>query len=115
MGGPSPTSSPVTPTSLPVQPTSPPIPSPTAPTPDNPVQSPATWGIDRVDQRDLPLSNSYGVSGNGSGVTAYVIDPGIRHSHDEFGGRASFGTNTVGDGDNEDCNGHGTHVAGTVG
>jgi len=111
---PSPTSPPVTPTLSPVQPTSAPIPSPTAPTPDNPVQSPATWGIDRVDQRDLPLSNSYGVSGSGSGVTAYIIDTGIRHSHNEFGERATFGTNTI-DGDNEDCNGHGTHVAGTVG
>jgi len=113
--GPSPTSSPVQPTPQPVQPTSQPIPSPTAPTPDNPVQSPATWGIDRVDQRDLPLSNSYSVSGNGSGVTAYIIDTGIRHSHNEFGDRARFGTNTVGDGNDNDCNGHGTHVAGTVG
>lgn len=110
-----PTLPPIIPTLSPVQPTSPPNPSPIAPTPDNPVQSPATWGIDRVDQRDLPLSNSYSVSGDGSGVTAYIIDTGIHHSHNEFGGRASFGINTIGDGNDEDCNGHGTHVAGTVG
>ena len=63
----------------------------------------------------LRLENSYGVSGDGFGVTAYIIDTGIRHSHNEFGGRASFGTNAVGDGNNEDCNGHGAHVAGTIG
>lgn len=79
-------------------------------------QSPATWGIDRVDQRDLPLSNSFSPLGNGgSGVTAYIIDTGIRTSHNEFGGRATFGINTTNDNNNSDCNGHGTHVAGTVG
>lgn len=79
-------------------------------------QSPATWGIDRIDQRKLPLSNSYTYNYTGSGVRAYIIDTGIRITHNEFGGRASIGTDTVGDGQNgNDCNGHGTHVAGTVG
>lgn len=79
-------------------------------------QSPATWGIDRIDQRNLPLSNSYTYNNTGSGVHAYIIDTGIRTTHTEFGGRASIGTDTVGDGQNGvDCNGHGTHVAGTVG
>ncbi|MCG8350782.1 MAG: S8 family peptidase [Chloroflexales bacterium] len=79
-------------------------------------QSPATWGIDRVDQRNLPLSNSYTYNATGSGVSAYVIDTGIRFSHNEFGGRARRGYDAIGDGQNgNDCNGHGTHVAGTVG
>ena len=76
----------------------------------------ATWGIDRVDQRDLPLSGTYTYSSTGAGVTAYIIDTGIETSHWEFGGRASVGADYVGDGYNgQDCNGHGTHVAGTVG
>jgi aqualysin 1 len=79
-------------------------------------QSPATWGLDRIDQHNLPLNNSYTYNSTGSGVTAYIIDTGIRTSHVEFGGRASIGTDTVGDGQNgNDCHGHGTHVAGTVG
>ena len=79
-------------------------------------QSPATWGIDRIDQRALPLSNSFTYSNTGAGVKAYIVDTGIRITHTEFGGRASIGTDTVGDGQNgNDCNGHGTHVAGTVG
>jgi subtilisin family serine protease len=79
-------------------------------------QSPATWGLDRIDQRALPLSNSYTYDTTASNVHAYVIDTGIRAAHTEFGGRASIGTDTVGDGQNgNDCNGHGTHVAGTVG
>ncbi|HEY5822240.1 MAG TPA: S8 family serine peptidase [Propionibacteriaceae bacterium] len=79
-------------------------------------QSPTpSWGLDRIDQRDLPLNNSYTYPNTGSGVTAYIIDTGIRTTHSDFGGRAVFGTNTAGDGNNTDCNGHGTHVAGTVG
>jgi subtilisin family serine protease len=79
-------------------------------------QSPATWGIDRIDQRDLPLSNSYTYNFTGAGVTAYIIDTGILITHNEFGGRASYGYDAV-DGSlpAADCNGHGTHVAGTVG
>ncbi|GAA3913176.1 hypothetical protein GCM10022244_23900 [Streptomyces gulbargensis] len=79
-------------------------------------QNGATWGLDRIDQRDLPLSTTYTYDTTASNVTAYVIDTGIRTSHGEFGGRATVGTDTVGDGQNgQDCQGHGTHVAGTVG
>ena len=82
----------------------------------NATQSPATWGLDRIDQRNLPLNNAYTYSTTASNVRAYVIDTGILTSHTDFGGRASIGTDTVGDGRNGvDCNGHGTHVAGTVG
>ncbi|GAB3446651.1 S8 family peptidase [Actinophytocola sediminis] len=77
--------------------------------------NPPSWGLDRVDQRDLPLNNNYSYSTTASNVTSYVIDTGIRTSHSDFGGRASWGTNTTGDGNNTDCNGHGTHVAGTIG
>ncbi|MEW2081305.1 S8 family peptidase [Streptomyces sp. NBC_01750] len=82
----------------------------------NETQPNATWGIDRIDQRNLPLSKTYTYNTTASNVTAYIIDTGIRTSHSEFGGRASVGTDTVGGGQNgQDCNGHGTHVAGTVG
>lgn len=80
-------------------------------------QSPTpSWGLDRIDQRALPLNNSYTFPNNqGAGVTAYIIDTGIRVSHNDFGGRAVWGTNTTGDGNNTDCHGHGTHVASTTG
>jgi subtilisin family serine protease len=77
-------------------------------------QSPATWGIDRIDQHELPLDNSYTYDTDATGVTAYVIDTGIRITHAEFGGRASHGFSSVG-GTADDCNGHGTHVAATIG
>ncbi|WP_435615246.1 S8 family serine peptidase [Streptomyces coelicoflavus] len=80
-------------------------------------QSPTpSWGLDRVDQRALPLDNSYTYPNSGDGVRAYILDTGVRASHTDFGGRAAGGRDIV-DGDNEpgDCNGHGTHVAGTVG
>ena len=79
-------------------------------------QTGATWGLDRVDQRDLPLSTTYNYSSTGAGVRAYIIDTGIRYSHVDFGGRASSGYDAVTpNGGAVDCNGHGTHVAGTVG
>jgi subtilisin family serine protease len=77
--------------------------------------NPPSWGLDRVDQRDLPLNSNYHYDFDASNVTAYVIDTGIRTTHTTFGGRAVWGTNTTGDGNNTDCNGHGTHVAGTIG
>jgi subtilisin family serine protease len=77
--------------------------------------NPPSWGLDRVDQRNLPLDNSYTFTNTASNVNAYVIDTGILVSHSTFGGRATFLTNTTGDGNNTDCNGHGTHVAGTIG
>ena len=82
----------------------------------------ASWGLDRIDQRDLPLDGTMDLqaanasAGGGSGVTAYVIDTGVRSDHEQFGGRVASGYTAVSDGNGaEDCNGHGTHVAGTVG
>ena len=79
-------------------------------------QSPAPWDLDRIDQATLPLDNAFTVDSTGASVHAYVIDSGIRTSHAEFGGRATVGTDAVGDGWNgQDCNGHGTMVAGLAG
>jgi subtilisin family serine protease len=79
-------------------------------------QSNATWGLDRIDQSSRPLSGTYTYTNTGAGVNAYIIDTGIRYSHADFNGRAVFGFDAFTDGQQgNDCNGHGTHVAGTVG
>lgn len=79
-------------------------------------ESPVTWGLDRIDQRQLPLNDAYTYDNTGRGVNAYIIDTGIRSTHREFTGRLGDGYNAVDDNNGtEDCNGHGTHVAGTVG
>ncbi|HUW88095.1 MAG TPA: S8 family peptidase [Candidatus Paceibacterota bacterium] len=82
-------------------------------------QAPApSWGLDRIDQHSLPLSNSfdYSSTGNGSGVRAYVVDTGVLSTHTDFGGRVTSGYSAINDVVNttDDCNGHGTHVAGTL-
>ncbi|MFI9331030.1 S8 family peptidase [Kitasatospora sp. NPDC052868] len=80
-----------------------------------------SWGLDRIDQQTWDPVNGKGdgefnVKGDGAGVTAYLIGTGIEYGHDEFEGRATLGTDTIGDGkDGADCQGQGTHVAGTVG
>ncbi|MEX2458861.1 MAG: S8 family peptidase [Actinomycetota bacterium] len=78
-------------------------------------QTGATWGLDRIDQRARPLNGSFVYTNTGAGVTAYIVDTGIRFSHSQFGGRAVSGFDSVDGGSADDCNGHGTHVAGTVG
>jgi subtilisin family serine protease len=79
-------------------------------------QTNATWGLDRVDQRDLPLNQTYNYDTTASGVHAYVIDTGLLGTHSQFTNRVGNGYNAINDGrGTTDCNGHGTHVAGTVG
>ncbi|MEX0914385.1 MAG: S8 family peptidase [Wenzhouxiangellaceae bacterium] len=79
-------------------------------------QSPVTWGLDRIDQRDLPLDNSFTYTNDGQGVNVYVIDTGIRATHNDFGERVRPGYTAINDGNGtDDCWGHGTHVAGTIG
>jgi serine protease len=78
-------------------------------------QSGATWGLDRVDQRDLPLNSTYVYNTTASNVNAYIVDTGVLGSHTQFSGRMIGGYTAISDGNGtNDCNGHGTHVAGTV-
>ncbi len=77
-------------------------------------QSNPPWGLDRIDQRNRPLNAIYTFNWTGAGVFAYVIDTGIRTAHTQFGGRAANVFDAFG-GNGQDCNGHGTHVAGTIG
>ena len=76
-----------------------------------------SWGLDRSDQRDMPLDSSFVpfTSNGGSGVKAFILDTGIYLNHNDFENRAIFGINTSGESFDGDGNGHGTHVAGTVG
>ncbi|MFI7606933.1 S8 family peptidase [Micromonospora sp. NPDC049366] len=77
--------------------------------------NPPSWGLDRIDQRNLPLNSSYTYPNTASNVRAYIIDTGVLYGHNDFGGRAVSGYDAVDGGSADDCNGHGTHVAGTVG
>ena len=79
-------------------------------------QTDPTWGLDRIDQRTTTGNGSYRYDSTGSGVTAFVVDTGIRLGHSQFGSRAVSGYDFVdGDTNASDCQGHGTHVAGTIG
>lgn len=81
----------------------------------NPTQTGATWGLDRIDQRNRPLNGTYIYNTTATNVRAYIIDSGVLASHTQFGGRVSGGASYISDGrGTSDCNGHGTHVAGTV-
>lgn len=81
-----------------------------------PPSTPVTWGIDRVNQRALPLDAVFDVALSGRGVTMYIVDSGVRATHSEFSGRVTKGATTIFDGrGTDDCNGHGTHVAATAG
>ncbi|GAB2938447.1 hypothetical protein GCM10027280_28250 [Micromonospora polyrhachis] len=77
--------------------------------------NPPSWGLDRVDQRNLPLDSSYTYPNTATNVHAYIIDTGVRYTHTDFGGRAVSGYDAIDGGSADDCHGHGTHVAGTVG
>ncbi|MFE9845264.1 S8 family peptidase [Streptomyces goshikiensis] len=79
-------------------------------------QTDPPWGLDRIDQRDLPLDRKYTAAQGAANVTVYLVDSGLRTTHSQFQGRATIGADKVSDGRNgADCTGHGTHVAGTVG
>jgi len=77
-------------------------------------KNPPNWGIDRIDQRALPLDNQYHYDSTGKGVDVWIIDTGVNAQHVEFEGRAVFEKNFAADGQDTDCNGHGTHVSSTV-
>ena len=77
-------------------------------------QSDAEWGLDRIDQRDLPLDEEFNYAIDGSGTSIFILDTGIRTTHSEFGGRASCGKDVVNEASYPNCadgNGHGTHCA----
>lgn len=83
---------------------------------DATTQSNPDWGLDRIDQKNLPLDSAYSYLQTGSGTTAYIVDTGILSTHQQFSGRVLSGYTAISDGNGtNDCHGHGTHVAGTVG